>query len=212
MFISEEQLNERLNSPRNLANRFRRGNAEIYRGNTAAEKEAPKSGSEKKESGRIQPLSAESGGITFKQIKRPGNCRPWLSSEERTSIAISAAQSGSKQKDIAVAFGVKDSTVSDIVNGTRRIQDTSRSADEIRIDAELNKVREKAIENLMSSLGLMTPDKVSSHSAKDISMICYNMSKVMESTITQEKATQQINLVVYTPELRNEKSFKTVEV
>lgn len=215
MFITEEQLVERLKSPRNLANRFKSGSEnatnDSWRPTAAPEKE--EGGTKTEESKCLVSLPAISRGITHKEIKRPGNCRPWLSKQERNSIALTAAQGGIKQKDIAIAYGVKDSTVSDIVNGTRRIEGGPRSVDDEKVQAALDKVRERAIDKLMSSLDQITDDKVSGLGAKDASIVACNMSKVVKDTMPQEKAgPQQINLVVYAPELRNEKTFEVVEI
>jgi predicted transcriptional regulator len=213
MFINESQLEERLKNPRNLANRFKNRGIDATndsRGGGAEEKrEEVLPQGEKSTS--IGALSAIPQQISFRTLKRPGNCRPWLSKSERTGIAL-AATSGRKQKEIAEEFGVQVSTVSDIVNGTRRAPDSDRSIEEAKVAAALDKVRERAIDKLMSSLDQITGDKVSAHNAKDISVICANMARVVQQTIPQEKATQQINLVVYTPELRNEKSFESVEI
>jgi hypothetical protein len=64
----------------------------------------------------------------------------------------------------------------------------------------------------MDSLGQITSDKISVHTAKDISAIAANMSKVVKDTIPDKVQPQSINLVVYTPELRNEKSFEVIEI
>lgn len=237
MFITEEQLKERLKNPRNLANRFKNGrevrfmNSEGSEGNNYAandqsgspepEKTTESSGIGSEESQCIQEQDGQKiyeSSIQHREIKRPGNNRPWLSQQERTRIAAdytSATGDNFKTRtktEIAEKYGVRVSTVSDITNGTRRVEDSPRSVDKKIIDEQLDEVREKAIERLMAGLGQLTEDKVSAHNAKDISVICANMARVVQQTIPQEKAAQQINLVVYTPELRTEKSFEVVEV
>lgn len=207
MFITEDQLRERLNSPRNLANRFKNGR-EI---SDATEKESEPKAED------IVSKDVHQESIQFREIKRPGNNRPWLSKQERTGIAADYATQtcdGNKvtQKEIAEKYGVQISTVSDIVNGSRRVPESPRSVDQAKVDAQLDKVREAAIDKLMVGLGQLTDDKVSAHNAKDISAICANMARVVQQTIPQEKSAQQINLVVYTPELRKEQNFNSIEV
>lgn len=219
MFITEEQLNSRLKNPRNLANRF--GNLskrEVY----DAEIVETENKIEQNKIPQSETLHKE--GIQFRTIARPGNNRPWLSKSERTGIAADFASATcvfdknddkietKTMTEIARAHNVQVSTVSDIVNGTRRVADSERSVDQAKVDLALDKVREVAIDKLMAGLGQLTEDKISVHNAKDISTICYNMAKVVQQTIPQEKGGQPINLIVYTPELRAEKNFDVVEV
>ena len=226
MFISEEQLRERLASPRNLANRFRNGKMIpeevriVERAREEGHFNATSGISEviETENPEIETKSSEElhkEGIQHREIKRPGNNRPWLSQQERTRISTEVATSSldrnKTQTEIARQYGVQVSTVSDIFNNTRRIEGP-RSVNQAEIDRALDKVREAAIDRLMSGLGQVTDDKIAAHNAKDISAICANMAKVVQQTIPQEKAAQQINLVVYTPELRAEKNFDSVEI
>lgn len=227
MFISEEQLKERLANPDNLANFFkeRRKNAAISESRISeiSSSETTDNGTQRDESENSEKSgsSVHKSSIQHREIKRPGNNRAWLSKQERTGIATdlaSAPLNGNKnghkigQKEIAEKYGVQVSTVSDIANGVRRVPDSPRSVEQEKVDLALDAVREQAIDRLMAGLGQLTEDKISGHTAKDISVICANMSKVVKDTIPQEKAAQQINLVVYTPELRAEKHFDSIEV
>lgn len=196
MTISEDQAKSRLTSPQNLANRFRNGR--IYEG----------------------PATENPNQIEHREIKRPGNNRPWLSREERTRIAADLASATGNydenaritQTEIAQKYGVQVSTVSDIINNKRRVEDSPRSVDQAKIDTILEGVQTKAVDRLKSGLDLLTDDKIGSSTARDISVICANMAKVVQQTLPQEKTTQQINLVVYTPELKAEKNYDIIEV
>lgn len=213
MFISDEQLEERLNSPRNLANRFKRGKlvGDDRPTFSTEHQKLPDQLLEKYETEEFKAAQQIEDTIQHREIKRPGNNRPWLSSEERTQIAIEA-NDNETQTAIALRHGVQVSTVSDIVNNARRVPNSERAVDQGQIDRQLDKIREAAIDRLMSGLGQLTDDKISAHTAKDISTICSNMARVVQQTIPQEKGTQQINLIVYTPELRQEKVFDSVEI
>lgn len=209
MTISEEQMKERLSSSQNLANRFRNGR--IYEGLAI---QRPNEESLNERSTQENPNQIE-----HREIKRPGNNRPWLSREERTRIAadLTAATGDYDEKqptqtEIAKKYGVQVSTVSDIINNKRRVEDSPRSVDQEKIDAILEGVQTKAVDRLKSGLSLLTDDKIAISTARDISVICANMAKVVQQTLPQEKTTQQINLVVYTPELKAEKTFDIIEV
>lgn len=228
MFITEEQLENRRKNPKNLANSFNSGRENKYA--PIIESRLSEIPSKKTSSGpqieESECLPEQDGStihessIQHREIKRPGNFKPWLSKSERTGIAAEFATSAynidgtrKTQTEIARSHGVQVSTVSDIVNDTRRAPNTSRSVDKQKVEEALSEVRDAAIGKLNLSLRELTEDKISSLSAKDISLICDNMSKVVARTIPQENNNgQQINLVVYTPEMRTEKSFEVVEI
>lgn len=83
-----------------------------------------------------------------------------------------------------------------------------------KLEADLSKVRDKALERLLSSLDLLDDDKVGKASAKDISSIAANMSKVMASTLPKEDANANIRaqLIVYAPTQITENKFEVVEI
>jgi predicted transcriptional regulator len=173
MLLTEEQANERLNSEKNLANRFSR---------------------------------SDEGRIEERVINRPGKEQGLgnLSPEAKNEIAI-RSRLGESQVALANEFGVTQPTVSYIERGKTK-------TDEEKVESAINQVRDKALERLMHSLGLITDDKLSGCSAKDLSTIASNMSRVVEKTIPRAEVDNKINLVIYAPELRQEKSFKTIEI
>ena len=227
MFITESQLKERLENPRNLANCIRDGKIVEHLENEAENyaTEIVESGISETETTEDQIFETKDESreelhqtsIQHREIKRPGNNRPWLSQQERTRIFTEVAAAPLDDNkithtEIALRHGVAVSTVSDIANHVRRVPDTDRSVNQAEIDKALDKVREAAIDRLMAGLGQLTNDKIAAHNAKDISSICSNMARVVQQTIPQDKAAQQINLIVYTPELRQEKNFDVVEI
>jgi predicted transcriptional regulator len=128
-----------------------------------------------------------------------------LSVEERTEIAI-AARGGENQTVIAERHGVTQAEVSYIEKG--KIQGT----DEEAVESELETVRRRAVGRLLASLGLLTDDKISGASAKEISVIAANMGRVVQNTMPQQNNQAGINLIVYAPTLRAESGFKVHEV
>jgi predicted transcriptional regulator len=220
MFISVSQAKARLLNPDNLANRFNIGRdiksrEEKYAKNaesriSESSQETQNCSSEIQESQSIESLST---GVIHRQLKSAGRCGPRLSTEERTGIAIEAAISefgfdGRKktQKEIAAEHGITQVAVAKIKNGTGGTVDNSAIEDALEI------ARNKALDRLMTSLGLITDDKISALNAKDISLFAANMARVVEKTIPDRDRQQNINLVVYAPELRNEKAYETVEI
>ena len=167
MLLTEEQLEERLNSENNLANRFSGGQVVTL----------PRRG--KKEGERD------------------------LTVEERTEIAT-RARLGEGQKFLAKEFRVDQATISRIENGKSRINESE-------VESRIEKVRDLALERLMTSLGFMTNDKLEKCSAKDLSTIAANMSRAVEKTGPRE-GNNNTQVIIYAPEIRKETSFKVVEI
>lgn len=173
MFKTEEQINERLKSERNLVNRF----------------------------GKV-----EESKIEIIPLGQPGNKeKPKLDIETKTEIAF-RARAGEKQKDLAEEFGVSQSAIGEIEQGRTRVN-------EVEVEKRLNQVQDVAMNKLLESLGYISSEKLDKCKATDLSSIAANMSKVVSNVRTKNDQTGPIvNVNVYAPELRNERTFKTIEV
>jgi hypothetical protein len=64
----------------------------------------------------------------------------------------------------------------------------------------------------MTTLGLITDDKLSGCSAKDLSVIASNMGRVVEKTLPKAEAPDRLTLIVYSPQVRSENSYASVDV
>lgn len=192
MILDEKKAHERLNSPDNLANRFScrlRGYDGNEGGATSQETPVPS---------RIHEVT----------LKRAGKDRPNLPEFCRTIIAVEA-RSGRNQSAIAAEFNTTQGNVSNI----KRASPPSGKLDEKAAERALGEIRDRALERLMASLGLMSDEKLSKCDAKDLSTIAANMGKVVEKTFPKQDSNDaRININLFVPELRNEKQFKTVEV
>jgi transcriptional regulator with XRE-family HTH domain len=214
-----------LASPSNLANRFNisasreRANATKDRREATDEAREEESLEQAEESGSFEPLSAEairepehgSDRITLASLPRTGRRGPWLPTEKRTEIAIAARTSGlsggpkETQQEIAERFGISR-------QGVAHIKEGAGTVDNKAVEQAIESARNKALDRLMASLGLLTDDKLSGCSARDISSIAANMSRVVEKTMPDRDRMGNINLVIYSPELKTEKSFEVVEI
>ncbi len=123
---------------------------------------------------------------------------------ERTEIA-SRARLGEKQEVLAAEFNTSKMNVSFIERGK------TKGIDEEKVEQQVNAVKDKALERLMKSLGLLDDDKLSKCSAKDLSVIASNMGRVYEKTTSQREASPT-QVIIYAPQLRDENRFKTIEV
>jgi hypothetical protein len=128
-----------------------------------------------------------------------------ISQETRDEIAL-RAKMGEPHREICKDYGIVHQAVTEIAVG--RAGKVSKT-----FDSTLAEVRDIALERLMKSMGLMNDDKLSGCSAKDLSAIAANMSRVVERTIpTDNNNGTKVEVVIYTPEPRQEKYYDTVEV
>jgi hypothetical protein len=179
MFLSEEQAEKRLNSERNLANKFSRSEDKVL-------------------TPEVQVIE--------KVISLPGKNRINLTKEERTEIAIETRSGSLSQVESARAHGVEVLTVNNIHSGK------TKGINEEKVEEVINTVRDRALDRLMASLGLLTDDKLSGCSAKDLSVIASNMGRVVEKTTPKTEVPDNINFIIYTPELKQERAYETIEV
>ena len=145
--------------------------------------------------------------ITEKVIQLPGK-KPGsinLEKEVRNEIAI-RARLGETQVSLAKEFKVITPTVSSIERGK------VKGIDEDKVEKAINEVRDRALDRLMHSLGLITDDKLSGCSAKDLSVIASNMGRVVEKVTPKTEGPDNINFIIYSPELKKEQAFDVVEI
>jgi hypothetical protein len=81
-----------------------------------------------------------------------------------------------------------------------------------RVDNAIERVRELALDKLMESLGLLTEEKVKKSTARDISVVAANMSRVVEN-VTPKQIGGNVQLVLYAPSrAASESDFAIVEI
>ena len=139
-------------------------------------------------------------------LGNPGNKeKPKLEPEQKDEIAF-RARAGEKQKDLAVEFGVSQSAIGEIEQGRTKVN-------EAEVNRRLDAVQDVAMNKLLESLGYMTTDKLDKCKATDLSSIAANMSKVVSNVRTKNNDSGPVVQVqIFAPELRNEKTYKTIEV
>ncbi len=182
MFLDEQSARARLESDKNLANRFRASGFSVVENKPEIK-------------------------LIEKEIKLPGNIekRGNLSKAERTEIAI-RSRTGENQLHIAREFGITQANVGVIERGK------AKGIDEDKVQRIINNVKDRALDRLMASLGLLDDDKLSGCSAKDLSIIASNMGRVVEKVTPKTEAPDNINFIIYSPELKQEKAYDVVEI
>jgi len=106
-------------------------------------------------------------------------------------------------REVAAQFNISPSTVAVAKH------DPALKAN---VDAALEKVKGKAIEKLMLSLGLLSEQKIQVSSAKDISAIAVNMSKIAVDAQPAKDGGNAVQIMIYAPPMKNENDYDTITV
>ena len=192
MLLNDKQAEERLNSPNNLANRIA-----AFRQSKKLQLDEPSS-----------TLSVSAG----RQLPR-------LPSQVREEIIERASTGLERQKDLAQEFGVTQAAVSYL----KRTSEESASIQSVCppnqavSTPEQEKFLESSIKDIASqkmllAMGLITEDRLEKMKATDLARISSDMAKVVRDVSPKVQSGTQINLVVYSPEVRSESSYKIVEI
>jgi ribosome-binding protein aMBF1 (putative translation factor) len=190
MFKTEEQINSRLGSERNLANRFGKASSDP---NPGAPAPAP-----------VDPQVKTD--ITIIPLKQPGNKegKAKLSSDQKNEIAF-RARAGEKQHILGKEFGVSQSAIGEIEQGRTKV-------DEDLVNSKLDKVQDVALSKLMESLGYITSAKMEKLGAEKLSSVASNMSKIIGNIKQKDSNAPTVTVQIYAPELKNVSSYKTLDV
>jgi|SRR5271157_2016787 len=177
MKIDQQEMERRLNSNKNLANKFPPSAA----GKVPVE--FPK------ENIKVVPIEPE------KRVS-PANTN--------TRILAGTLAKQQPAREVATALNLT-------IDQVYKAKTTRNPAVANGRDAAINRVQELALEKTIQALGLMTDEKFFNANLKDLSIVAANMSRIIEKTSDRENSTS-IQLVVYTPEQRTEKSYKVLDV
>lgn len=113
------------------------------------------------------------------------------------------------QRDLAEEFGVSQPVISKAKTGKVGGPDIQE-----RINTNLGLVRDKALEKLMSTLGLIDEGKLLDQDAKGLAHVASSLSRVVKDTAPAEISSRDTNVqvVVYAPQQRDEKRFEVIDV
>ncbi len=130
----------------------------------------------------------------------------------RDTMANLAEQDDVKQKDVAEAFEVSDAEVSFCRSGRIGGKEPTAERAEKR-DERLEKIKDVALIKLMASLNLIDDDRLEKCSAKELSAVAGNLSKIVKDhTDASVSGAPQVNVVIYSPEAKTEKNYRVVDV
>lgn len=190
--VDKTKVDERLQSPDNLVNRFSRIPNKV----SAILPSEP------------LPLQKIEDNLTIveKKVGRPTG-EPLVPKFVRTIMAIEA-RTGSNQSSIAKEFGVSQPEVSYCKTGKVATNKTT-------VEAVVSQVRDAALEKLMRTLHLIDDDKLSGCGAKDLAIIGKNLSGVvnnMRGGSSEQTNNQQVNFVIQQTNPKSEAQYETVQV
>ena len=197
MELNHQQAEERLNSPNNLANRL----AEFRQRKKLA-------------------LDVESHTLAV----TPGRQLPRLPQAAKVEIADKIREGTHKVKDLAEEYGVTSPTITAIKKNVEKAEDQDRQL--ARQDSQLSlkekygedsgkieqAVKDEAVNKLMLALGLISQEKLEKLKAKDLASIGNSMAGIYKDMSPNKLQGALVNLVVYSPEVRPESSYKVIEI
>jgi len=110
-------------------------------------------------------------------------------------------------KEVAEVFDISESSVRAAKNG----KGNSDVRDAVAATSE--KIRDLALDKLMSSLGIINGETLGNCTAKDASVVARNLAGVVGQLSPREKLDgNQVTFVIYAPKQKTEEHFQTVEV
>lgn len=162
-------------------------------------------------------INKDTGQLTIVPIKKGGGSKAGathLSEEQRILIGTLANQD--RVKTVAQTFSLSESHVKNLKHGrVDRAGLEHKTHEELKaaVEGKSLEARDVALDKLMVAMGLIDTDKLEGVSAKDLSVISSNMSRVYQNTYAQQMADgQKINIVVYSPEMKKVNDYKVVEL
>lgn len=131
--------------------------------------------------------------------------------EEQADIAAEAQLD--TFKNVARKHDISVSQVSNLSQGKTGPQMQPNTEIVDRAEEKLNDVRERALDKLMVAMGLLDDEKLGKQSAKDLSTIAANLSKVAANATMKDKGNApQVQIIMYAPQQKKMEDFKVVEV
>jgi predicted transcriptional regulator len=126
-------------------------------------------------------------------------------------MAALSTEGGLTQRQTAEVFGVSQSVVAQSATG--KIGGKPATEDRVakRISREEN-IKDTALTKLMMTLGLINQEKLEDLDAKGLAQVGSHLAKVSQSLTPQQNAGNQVQLVVYAPQMRDEGRFKVKEI
>jgi hypothetical protein len=183
MLITSEQAESRLNSQKNTANLVTKAN---------------------------------DGKLIIKEINRGGGRSDGQNNlTESQRILIGKTAQLDSPRNVAEAFHISESHVYNLRKGqTDRDHLQRKTHPELKsaIVEKREEIKDRALDKLLSTLNIISEDKLSILNAKDASKVAVNLSRVHGNMTPQESNNGKVNITIYTPQMRSVKEYDVVEI
>lgn len=211
MYISQEQLDKRLNSNNNLLNVLKEkvtptDYSHIKIAPIPSLNPPPVNSNLPNENDKQRAARIARHHIDHSKLHGEYTVNPNISNDiVRSTIGI-LAETGTSSKAIQTEFAV---TKNQII-GAKKSKRLKK-----QIEQGKDKVSELAIDRLMATLGLLTPDKMLNEKPKDLSIIAANISSVvarMKPPEEKKDTHNGVTIQVLAPQIRDVSSYPVIEV
>jgi len=208
MLLTLEQFNQRLDSENNLINSTAEANpSDVCVAPSEVEEELLSASEDSSSSTKI----VKWGGSSTKE-----RIHYKLSEEQR--VTIGSLGRVFPTKDVAELTGVSQDAVRDLRNGKKGSSGYDANLNEAINKATLAKkqtIQDIAMEKLLKTLGFISEDKLEKGSAKDLSSVAANLSKVhsnLEPKVATSDGSPRVQVILFQPKPLSESHFEVVDV
>ena len=131
-------------------------------------------------------------------------------SHEVRDTAVALHKMGVPNQEVADRLGIEYQDVANYAHN-RKV-----GKGKLKLDPSeaMDDVRQAALNKLMCAMGLITEEKLSKLKAPALAGVASKMSAIIERTMPKEDHNERnaVTLVVYAPQVKEESSFKVVEI
>lgn len=140
----------------------------------------------------------------------PGRKLPRLPEIVKEEIKEKALSGMYTQREIGEKYGVSPNAVGVIKREAEYERERAKASE--REDFLEKAIKDLAAQKMLIAMGLITEEKLESLKARELAQISASLSSVVGVVSPKNQTGANINLVVYSPEVRSESSYRVVEI
>lgn len=139
----------------------------------------------------------------------PTTYHPRLTDAERAAVGVAARLTSPSKA--AKEFGVSFTTAARAAEGKTSAGDEVPAV-KTEVQSRLEAVATQAIDRLVAALNGLTDEKIEKEKATGISKIASDMAGVVEKVTPKNKEADNVQVVIYAPQVREERDYETIDV
>jgi hypothetical protein len=195
MKITQEELQRRLNSSSNLVNK-------ISRNNLSSSNSQLKHEQRDNERDKINEISNKRGND--ENNRNNAGRKEDIPNAPPSLRLVAGILSHAENNSASVARGLN------LTPGQVRYASDATASGETLTE---KKVQEIALNRLMDALGLLSLDRIENETPKTVSTIAANLSRIHSNLKPKESGnSNNMNVILYSPKVKNESDFECIEV